>query len=103
LEHAEDPATVLAQVAETVAEALQLPYAAIELSAAAGDPAIGATVAGHGRRAGDAEAFPMTYQGAVVGRLLVSPRSASQPFTADERVLVEDLARQAGSPRGRSG
>lgn len=38
----------------------------------------------------------MTYQGQVVGRLLVSPRSSSQSFTAAERDLLQNLARQAG-------
>lgn len=93
LERAMDPASVLAQVAETVADALQLPYAAIEL---ADGSAGGRPVVGHGRRVGEPEAFAMTYQGQVVGQLLVSPRSSAEPFTAAERTLVKDLARHAG-------
>jgi signal transduction histidine kinase len=87
-----DPAAVLPQVAETVAEALHLPYVGIELT----DGEDARVVASHGRRVIAAEALPMTYQGQVVGRLLVSPRSATQGFTAEERGLLEDLARHAG-------
>ncbi len=93
LEQAVDPATVLAQVAETVADALHLPYAAIQLADGAEDER---PVASHGRRIEEPEAFDMTYQGQVVGRLLVNPRSSAEPFTAAERSLLEDLARHAG-------
>lgn len=93
LEQAVDPTAVLPQVAETVADALRLPYAAIELTDGANGKRL---VARHGRRVGRPEAFVMTYQGHVVGRLLVTPRSPSQPFTTVERSLLEDLARQAG-------
>jgi two-component system NarL family sensor kinase len=92
LEQALDPAAVLPQVAQTVAEALQVPYVAIELDSDSGSR----LVASHGRRGIDPEAFPMTYQGQVVGQLLVSPRSPSESFTAGERDLLQNLARQAG-------
>ncbi|MGH8907668.1 MAG: histidine kinase [Egibacteraceae bacterium] len=98
LEQALDPAAVLPQVAETVSEALKLPAVAIELIDADG----ARTVASHGRHVGEvaevvgSEAFPMAYQGQVVGRLLVTPRSSSHAFTPAERGLLQDLARQAG-------
>jgi two-component system, NarL family, sensor kinase len=92
LEQALDPAAVLPQVAQTVAEALQVPYVAIELDSDSGSR----LVASHGRRGIDPQAFPMTYQGQVVGQLLVSPRSPSESFTAGERDLLQSLARQAG-------
>jgi signal transduction histidine kinase len=92
LERAVDPTAVLPRITETVAEALMLPYVAIELS---GDD--NATpAASHGRHGIEPQAFPMIYQGRVVGRLLASPRAPSQPFTAVERNLLEGLARQAG-------
>lgn len=93
LEQAVDPAAVLPQVVETVADALQLPYAAIELTGGTEEQQL---VASHGRRVGEPEAFAMTYQGHVVGQLLVTPRAPAEPFTAAERGLLEDLARQAG-------
>jgi two-component system NarL family sensor kinase len=92
LEQAVDPAAVLPQVAQSVADALVLPYVAIELHSGA-TPRV---VVSHGRRGIEPEAFPMTYQGQVVGRLLVSARSSSQSFTAAERDLLQNLARQAG-------
>lgn len=91
LEQAADPCAVLPRVAETVADALRLPYAAIEL----GDDDA-RLVACHGRLVAEPHPFPMTYQGRVVGRLLVSPRSAAQPFTPVERSLLGNLATQAG-------
>jgi signal transduction histidine kinase len=90
LERAVDPTTVLPQLVETIADALHLPYAAIEL-ADASRPAVS-----YGRRIGRPEAFDMVHQGEVVGRLLVSKRSAEVPFTRAEQSLIEDLARQAG-------
>lgn len=93
LAQAVDPAEVLPQVTETVSDALQLPFAAIELTEGADGERL---VASYGRRMGEPDAFAMTYQGQVVGRLLVNPRSPSQPFTSAERSLLEDLARQAG-------
>ncbi|MGH8904928.1 MAG: histidine kinase [Egibacteraceae bacterium] len=92
LEQAVEPAGVLPRVVQTVADALQLPYAAIEL-AEGGETRL---VESHGRRVAEPQAFPMTYQGQVVGRLLVTPRSPSRPFTPVERRLLDDLARQAG-------
>lgn len=88
-----DPTAVLPRVAETVADALRLPYVAIELTEGADGQQLAAS---HGRQVSQPEAFAMTYQGQVVGRLLVTPRSSSQPFTATERNLLQDLARQAG-------
>ncbi|MGH8898003.1 MAG: sensor histidine kinase [Egibacteraceae bacterium] len=43
----------------------------------------------------------MTYQGQVVGRLLVAPRAPSQPFTTAERGLLQDLARAREEERHR--
>jgi two-component system NarL family sensor kinase len=88
LEQATDPHTVLPRVARTVAEALQLPYAAIELTG-------GETVASYGRPGVEPVAFPMTHQGRTVGRLLAGPRSAGQPFTTAESRLLQDLAAHA--------
>ena len=93
LEQAGDPATVLSGVVEAVTEALQVPYAAIELTSPQGDR----LAASHGRGGViETERFPMTYQGRVVGTLLVSPRSSARPFSDAERKLLADLARQAG-------
>ncbi len=92
LERAVDPLAALPQVTESITEALKLPYAAIELA----DQDSGRPIASHGRPGIQPEAFAMSYQGEVVGRLLVSPRSATSPFTRAERQLLRDLATQAG-------
>jgi signal transduction histidine kinase len=83
------PELVLGGVAQTVASALRLPYAAVELrwpegtvQAAHGDPVAGLVV------------VPLVYQQEPVGRLLVSPRAPGERFTRVERRLLEDLAGQ---------
>ena len=92
LERAVDPLAALPQVTESITEALKLPFAAIELA----DQDSGRPVVSHGRPGIEPETFAMTYQREVVGRLLVSPRSAASPFTQTERQLLRDLATQAG-------
>jgi signal transduction histidine kinase len=89
------PQEVLPEVVRTVAEALRLPYVAIELAEPSQD--IAAIAAAHGQPTGaPVESFPMTYQGAPVGRLLAScRRTESELHTADRRVLTE-LARHTG-------
>jgi signal transduction histidine kinase len=94
LERAVDPSAVLPQVVETVAKALHLPYVAIVLVDA---PEGERPMAGYGRPVGEPEAFEMTYQGDEVGTLLASPRSPGGSFSGAERMLLEELARHAGS------
>jgi signal transduction histidine kinase len=92
LEGSVDPFCALFEVTKTVAETLHLPYAAVEIVSAAG-PSV---VASYGRPQGEPHAFPMSYQGQVVGVLSVTPRSAARAFTAAEQALLEDLAYRAG-------
>lgn len=69
---------------------LKLPYVAIRLddetAASSGSPPP------HGRT----ESFPLSYQGMALGRLVVSPRGASEALNTAERRLLTDLALQAG-------
>lgn len=97
LEASLDPQTVMLTLVDTVADALRSPYVAIELDrddetrveAAHGAVPADAT----GPR--DLSEVPIVYRGATVGRLVLSPRAANEPFSpADERLLA-DLARQA--------
>jgi signal transduction histidine kinase len=85
------PDTVLPGVVETVAEALRLPYVAIELL----DAGTWALAAECGSKQGEPGTFPMTYQAETVGRMLVCPR-AREKLTPADRQLLADLARQAG-------
>jgi signal transduction histidine kinase len=81
------------------AEALKLPYSAIELK----EQGSGAfQLAAEYRRGGKAyngerEALPLTYQSETVGRLQLGLRAPGEPFSAADRRLLEDLARQAGA------
>jgi signal transduction histidine kinase len=92
LEQSLDLTAVLPRVVETVADALRLPYVAIE----GVEGGTSRLLASHGRPLGRTESFSMTYQDLVVGQLVVHPRQANQPFTPPERRLFADLAHQAG-------
>lgn len=80
----------LAVVVDTVAQALKLPYAAIL-------DAHDVLLASTGRPGSAVSAYPLGYQGATVGRLLVSPRSGTGRLGRDEERLLADLARQIGA------
>ncbi|MHA6784518.1 sensor histidine kinase [Pseudonocardia saturnea] len=87
-----DPLAVLPRIAETVVDTLRVPYAAVRV--VDDDGTIG-TAAERGRWAGEPEAFPMVAHGAVVGELLVAPRTAGTRFSAADARLLRDLAGQA--------
>jgi signal transduction histidine kinase len=84
--------TVLATIAEAVANALLLPYVAISVQhqSAAGVAAAYGTVTETPLR------LPLIYQAEPVGELLLAPRSPGESFTANDRRLLRDLAHQAG-------
>jgi signal transduction histidine kinase len=86
------PETILPTIAQMVQESLRLPYAAIALEQDGGS----AIVAAAGTPAGEPVAFPLTYQGVVIGRLLVNPRRGEGELAAADRTLLADLAQQAG-------
>jgi signal transduction histidine kinase len=92
LEQSPAPETVLQGVVDTVADSLRLPFVAIELR----DGEAWVQAAQHHSTAGEIETFPMVYQGAAIGRLLVAPRGPGNGFNAADRSLLTDLARQAG-------
>ena len=77
---------------QTIAAALKLPYVAIELveqEAQIGQAAVGEPL-------GTLVELPLRYQNERVGRLLVSPRSPGEDFTAQEQQLFADIAAQTG-------
>jgi signal transduction histidine kinase len=53
-------------------------------------------VASHGVAGPDLHEVPLTFRGDPVGRMLVAPRSAQDPFRAPDLRLLEDLGRQVG-------
>jgi signal transduction histidine kinase len=70
-----------------------LPYAAIALKVA-DDFQIRAE---DGHASGTPEAFPLIHQGEIIGRLLVGRRSPAEEFNAADRLLLTNIARQAGT------
>jgi signal transduction histidine kinase len=85
------PESVLPTIAETIAQALKLPYTAILLKEGEGFR----SAAAHGSPTGEPEALPLMYQREEIGRLVLSPRAPGEEFSSADRSLLEDLARQA--------
>ncbi|MBN1993925.1 MAG: GAF domain-containing sensor histidine kinase [Anaerolineae bacterium] len=93
LEAAITPTRVLPGIVETVAQALKLPYAAIELrqeddykpAAAFGLPT--ATI----------ERLPLIYQADTIGYLAVAPRGPGESFSPADMKLLKNVAHQAGT------
>jgi signal transduction histidine kinase len=86
---------VLEVIVGTVAQALRLPYAAIELADATDDT----LTAVHGTRPADATSLLrllLVYRGDTIGHLLLAPRSPGESFGDADLRLLGDLARQAG-------
>ena len=98
LENTLEPEAVLSTIVETVTQSLKLPFAAVTLHMPAGPPTVGygsPILATHGSPTEDPLEVPLIYQGETVGALLVGPRRG-EGFSAADRRLLEDLARQAG-------
>lgn len=94
------PDAALPAIVETVREALRLPYAAIalprdggfEVAAASGEPPAASRI----RSPADPLVLPLYYGGETVGQLLLAPRAPGEPFSADDRRLLDGLARHSG-------
>jgi len=93
LEASLDPEAVLPMVAETVAGALRLPYAAIELRRD-GDAV---PAAAHGAPVGTVERLPLTHRGEEIGWLAFAHRAPDEEFSPADHALLAELAHQAGA------
>ncbi|MFE7767368.1 ATP-binding protein [Streptomyces sp. NPDC057438] len=92
LEATTGPESVLPQAAATVAQALRLPYVAVQLHGHdAGSPALPA--ARYGSEKPDVLRLPLVYQGEEVGALVLGARTLGEPFTAADLRLMRDVAR----------
>ena len=82
-------------VVDTVAQALRLPFVAMELTDVDG-PILAAA---HGTQpTGDLDLLylPLTYRGEDLGNLILAPRSPGETLNRADRRLLADLGRQAG-------
>ena len=84
------PDAVLPTIAETVTQALKLPYAAITLDY----DGMCVTATAVGTPVADPVHLPLTYQGATIGQLVLGPRAPGEPFSPADRRLLDDLAHQ---------
>jgi signal transduction histidine kinase len=91
LEAALAPGRELATIVETVAQALQVPYVAIEVRK--GSETVSAAAAGAFQVR--VERIPLVYQGQAIGQLAVAPRAPGEAFSPADRRLLADLARHA--------
>ena len=95
LEWAADPVLAFPAIAETVADALRLPYVAVEVTDELGRSEV---VAEHGAaEARSVESVALVHGGEPVGRLILGVRSGEHGFRPDELALLQDLGRQAGA------
>jgi two-component system NarL family sensor kinase len=94
LEWATDPARAFPAVADTLAEALRLPYVALEVMDELGRSRV---VAERGSAPAAVHVVPLVHGGEPVGRLMLGSRAGETAFAEGELVLLGDLARQAGA------
>lgn len=97
LELAVAPDAVVGTVVDTVAQALRLPYVAVQVER---DGTVVAQAQAGTQPAGDEDQrtvrLELTYQGQRVGTLVVAPRPGEHRLDPRDRMLLEELARQAG-------
>ena len=84
------PETALAHLVETTATTLKLPYVAVERA----DTSQQVT---YGRSSSGSERFPLIYHAQLIGELLVAPRSRGESLNAADRLVLENVARQASN------
>ncbi len=86
------PEAILPTIAQMVQQSLQLPYVAIALE----QGGVSEVAASAGTQVEEPVSFPLSYQGNLLGHLLVSPRQKDGSLDATDRALLADLAQQAG-------
>jgi signal transduction histidine kinase len=85
----ESTSSILPNLVQTIAQALKIPYAAIEKVNEAGQLEL---VASWGQKPDHVEIIPLTFQIEQVGKLLIAHRSAGEQFDRDERQLLNSIA-----------
>ena len=94
LEVAAEPDRAFPAIAETVADALRLPWVVVEVTDELGTSRV---VAERGAPVATVETIDLVHGATPVGRLVLGVRSGDRGFRADELALLHDLARQAGA------
>ena len=89
------PEAVLPAVTESIAQALQLPYVAVMLKQGA-EFVLGAEYGDKPASELGCEVFPLQYQSDPIGQILVARRTGEAAFTANEKTLLGNIARQVG-------
>ena len=100
LEWAAEPDRAFPAIVETVAEALRLPYVALEVVDETGDTGELRTAAVTGTPSVAQTTVPLVSGAETVGRLVLGVRSGERGFRDDELALLADLGRQAGTAVG---
>jgi two-component system, NarL family, sensor kinase len=94
LDDAGDGNSLLNAVAADIADALRIPYVAVEL-----DPSPRVEAGRRPRWLTDDQLvdWPLVDRGERIGRLQVAPRTPSEPLSRADRRLLDDLARRVGA------
>jgi signal transduction histidine kinase len=87
------PDEILPGLVDTIAQTLKLPYVAVALQV--GDQL--KVQAERGQASDLLETFPLIYQGQPIGQLRVAPRSPGEAFNPADRLLLTNIAYQAGA------
>lgn len=91
LEQAATPEATLQGIAETLVQALKLPYACIMLGNEE------TMIASAGTKVEPLVRMPLIYQGQAFGAMLIAPRSPDESLTEKDYQLLESISRQAGA------
>jgi signal transduction histidine kinase len=94
LEFAAEPDRAFPAIVQTVADALRLPFVALEVVDEQGELV---RVAEQGTRPTEVVPVPLVHGAETVGRLVLGVRPGERGFRQDEIGLLEDLGRQAGT------
>ena len=94
------PDTMLPTIVETVAQALKLPYVAVELKGSSlfqGEQLeIAAAYGKYSQPSDNLLRLPLVYQNEIIGELAVARRAPGEEFSPADRRLLEDIAHQVG-------
>ncbi|QCX73718.1 Sensor histidine kinase LiaS (plasmid) [Streptomyces sp. YIM 121038] len=93
MEATSDPKKILPEAAATVAEALRLPYVAIELDSTSATGIDRMRVATHGTEVREPLKLPLVHQSEEIGLLMVGLRPLDERFSAADLRLLRDVAR----------